>query len=165
MSGLKHQWFIISCNCVNCLGNSDLKKALPKAVFCWLIGWAWQKYPISPLGTSKNAKTEVTRSLKAWSWKLCGVISLAVCSLFLSLSLFFFGLLRATPATCRIWRFQATGQISTSAAGLHQSPATQDPSRAYNLHHSSGQGRILNPLIEARDGTWVLIAASQIRFC
>ena len=28
-----------------------------------------------------------------------------------------------------------------------------DPSRVCNLHHSSEQRQILNPLIEARDGT------------
>ena len=30
--------------------------------------------------------------------------------------------------------------------------AVQDPSHVYNLHHSSQQGRILNPLSKARDG-------------
>jgi len=38
--------------------------------------------------------------------------------------------------------------------------ATQDVSRVFDLHHSSGQRRILNPLSEARDGTaslWILV--------
>ena len=41
--------------------------------------------------------------------------------------------------------------------------ATQDPSCVYDLHHSSRQRRILNPLSEARDGTHNLMVPSQIR--
>ena len=42
--------------------------------------------------------------------------------------------------------------------------AKPDPSCICNLHHSSQQCQILNPLSEARDGTCVLMDASQIRF-
>ena len=41
--------------------------------------------------------------------------------------------------------------------------ATQDPSRICDLHHSSRQHQILNPLSEARDGTRVLMDASWDR--
>ena len=41
--------------------------------------------------------------------------------------------------------------------------ATQDLSCICDLHHSSRQHRILNPLSEARDGTCILMDASQIR--
>ena len=40
--------------------------------------------------------------------------------------------------------------------------AMRDPSRVCNLHHSSGQRRILNPLSEARDQTCILMVASQV---
>ena len=41
--------------------------------------------------------------------------------------------------------------------------ATPDPSCIYaSLHHSSRQPRILNPPNEARDGTHVLMDASQV---
>ena len=40
-----------------------------------------------------------------------------------------------------------------------------DPSRICDLHHSSWQRWILNPLIEARDQTCILMSTSQIRFC
>ena len=40
--------------------------------------------------------------------------------------------------------------------------AMQDPSYICNLHHSSQQCHILNPLSEARDRTCVLMDASQI---
>ena len=40
--------------------------------------------------------------------------------------------------------------------------ATQDLSCVYNLHHSSWQCRILNPLSKARDRTCILMDANQI---
>ena len=42
--------------------------------------------------------------------------------------------------------------------------ATQDLSRVCDLHQSSQQRWILNPLSEARDHTYNLIVPSQIRF-
>ena len=42
--------------------------------------------------------------------------------------------------------------------------AVPDPSHACDLHHSSQQRRILDPLSRARDWTHVLIVASQIHF-
>jgi len=41
--------------------------------------------------------------------------------------------------------------------------ATQDPSHIFDLHHSSRQRRILNPLSEARDQTHNLMVPSRIR--
>ena len=41
---------------------------------------------------------------------------------------------------------------------------TPDPSCVCDLHHSSRQCHILNPLSEARDWTYILMDASQIRF-
>ena len=42
--------------------------------------------------------------------------------------------------------------------------ATQDPSRIRDLHHSSRQHQILNPLSKARDRTCNLMVPSQICF-
>ena len=42
--------------------------------------------------------------------------------------------------------------------------ASRDPSRICDLHHSSQQCRILNPLSEARDQTRNLMAPSRKRF-
>ena len=42
--------------------------------------------------------------------------------------------------------------------------ATPDPGRICDLHHSSGQCQILNPLSEARDRTYNLKVPSQIHF-
>ena len=43
--------------------------------------------------------------------------------------------------------------------------ATPDPSCICNLHHSSQQHWILNPLREARDQTHILMDISQVHFC
>ena len=43
--------------------------------------------------------------------------------------------------------------------------ATRDPSCICNLHHSSQQPRIPDPLSEARDQTHILTDASQVCFC
>ena len=42
--------------------------------------------------------------------------------------------------------------------------ATPDPSRVCDLHHSSQQCQILNPLSEPRDGTHNLMIPSWIHF-
>ena len=42
--------------------------------------------------------------------------------------------------------------------------AMQDPNRICNLHHSSWQHRIFNPLSKARGQTCILMVPSQIRF-
>ena len=58
---------------------------------------------------------------------------------------------------------QARGQIGAVAAPAYViAIATQDPSRICNLHHSSQQHWILNPLNEARDQTCILMDTSRI---
>ena len=42
--------------------------------------------------------------------------------------------------------------------------ATLDPSHVCDLHHSSQQPRILNPLSKARDQNHILMDASQVHF-
>ena len=39
--------------------------------------------------------------------------------------------------------------------------ATQDPSCVFDLHHSSQQRRMLNPLSEARNGIFILMDTSR----
>ena len=59
---------------------------------------------------------------------------------------FVFCLFRAEPMA--YGGSQARGPIRTIAT---RATAMQDPSHAFNLHHSSGQRQILNLLSEARD--------------
>ena len=72
---------------------------------------------------------------------------------------FFFYFFRAAPVAYR--SSQARGIIGAVAASLHHS--NWDPSHIINLHHSSWQHLILNSLSKARDGTRVLMDASQVR--
>ena len=60
---------------------------------------------------------------------------------------------------------QARGRIGATAAAYARATAKPDPSRICDLHHSSQQRWILNPLSEARDGTCNLMVPSQICFC
>ena len=61
---------------------------------------------------------------------------------------------------------QASSQVKSELQLLVHTTATviQDPSHIFNLHHSSQQHRILNPLSEAWDGTHNLKVPSQIPF-
>ena len=43
--------------------------------------------------------------------------------------------------------------------------AMRDPSCISDLHHSSWQCRILNPLSEARDGTCIPMDSSWVHYC
>ena len=65
---------------------------------------------------------------------------------------------RATPAA--YGGSQARDQIGAVPRAYTTATATWDPSRVCNLHHSSRQCRILNPLSKASDGTatsWFLV--------
>ena len=60
----------------------------------------------------------------------------------------------------------ARGWIGTAATVAYTTATTMpDPSHICNLHHSSWQHCILNPLSEARDQTRNLMVLSRICFC
>ena len=58
---------------------------------------------------------------------------------------------------------QARGQIRAEPLAYATATATLDLSLVFDLHHSSRQLHILNPLSKARDRTCVLVDASQVR--
>ena len=62
--------------------------------------------------------------------------------------------------TWGIWSSQARGWIWAYTRAI----ATQDPSHICDLHHSSQQYQIPNPLSKARDRTWILMNTNQICF-
>ena len=72
---------------------------------------------------------------------------------------FFKNLFRATSTA--YGDSQASGQIRASAAGLHHKHSMWDPSLVCDLHHSSRQCWILNPLSEARDWTCIFTDSSR----
>ena len=59
---------------------------------------------------------------------------------------------------------QARGPIGAVVATLATATEMPDPSLVWDLHHSSWQHRILNPLSESRDQTCDLMDTSQIHF-
>ena len=69
--------------------------------------------------------------------------------LFRSFAYFLFVFSRAAPLAHG--GSQARGLIGAVASGLHHSHSNLDPSHVFDLHCSSWQRWILNPLSEARD--------------
>ena len=58
---------------------------------------------------------------------------------------------------------QARGLIGAVATGLRQSHSNTGSEPVCNLHHSSRQHRIINPLSKGRDRTRNLMVPSRIR--
>ena len=56
-------------------------------------------------------------------------------------------------------------QLELQLLAYTTATAKPDLSRIFNLHHSSWQHQILNPLRKARDRTRNLMVQSQIHFC
>ena len=83
---------------------------------------------------------------------------------FLFFPFFFFFFFRAIPATYESYR--ARGWIGATAGSLHHGPSKlgSDLSHICNLHYSSLQCQIFNPLSEVRDRTRILMDTSQISF-
>ena len=64
-----------------------------------------------------------------------------------------------------MWGFPRLGvELELEPLANATATATLDPSHVCDLHHSSRQRLILNLLSEARDGTCILLYASQFRF-
>jgi len=75
---------------------------------------------------------------------------------------FFFVFVGLHPWHTEVPRLEVESELQLPA--YTTATAMPDPSRISNLHHSSWQGQILNPLSKASDGTCVLMDASQIHF-
>ena len=74
----------------------------------------------------------------------------------------FFLLFRAAPMA--YGGSQARGPVGAKLPAYATATAMQEPSHICDLHHSSQQGQILNPLSEAKDRTRDLIVPSWIHF-
>ena len=72
-------------------------------------------------------------------------------------------LFRATPVA--YGNSQARSWIRATAADYSTGTVTKDLSCFCDLHHSSQQYQILNPLKEARDQTQILMDTSWVRYC
>ena len=65
------------------------------------------------------------------------------------------------PQHMKVPRLGVKSELQLPAYAI--ATATPDPSCICNLHHSSQQPQILNPLSKARDQTYILINTSQVR--
>ena len=82
---------------------------------------------------------------------------------FFSFFLFFFIFLGLHPHHMKFPRLGVETDLQLLA--YTTATTTRDPSHVYDLHHSSGHHRILNPLSRARNQTHNLTVPSQICFC
>ena len=107
---------------------------------------------------SKNAKENGNKSTEALSHmnesKTCSVS----CGDF-----FFFFFLGLHLDHMEVPRLVVESELQLPASPT--ATAMWDPSCVCNLHHSSWQHRILNPLSRAKDRTHIFMDTSQIRFC
>ena len=76
---------------------------------------------------------------------------------------YFFVFLGLNPQHMEVPRIGVKSELLPLAYA--RATATPDLSRACDLHHSSQQSRILNPLNKARDRTHNLMVPGQINFC
>ena len=76
---------------------------------------------------------------------------------------FFFFFLGPHPWHVEVPRLGVKSEVQLPSYAT--ATATQDLSRICNLHHSSQQHQILNPLIEAGYWTHILMDASQVCYC
>ena len=76
---------------------------------------------------------------------------------------FFFWLFRAVPKAYGSSQLGVKSELQLPAYTTGM--ATPDPSRVCDLHHSSRQCRLINPLSEARDRTHILMDTRQVCDC
>ena len=76
---------------------------------------------------------------------------------------FFFFFLRAAPVHVEVPRIGVERKLQLPA--YTAATAMPDPTCVCDLHHSSRQPRILNPLIRATGGTSILMDASWVCYC
>ena len=74
----------------------------------------------------------------------------------------FFAFLRPNPWHMEVSRLGGKSELQLPAYTMAK--AMQDPSRVCNLHHSSRQPQIPDPLSEARDQTCIVLNTSWIHF-
>ena len=132
--------------------NWDSFPAPPSAgSSCFPSGWGRERK-----GKSQPPDLEIVlHILTEYSPALC----VCVFFVFLSFFFFFFWLFRVSPMTHG--NSQARGPIRTTAAPHTTATATPDPSHICNLHRSSWQHQILNPLRAGIElaSSWILVGS------
>ena len=111
----------------------------------------WVPSPAPPLGPDMEA-LGLTRACKSTSLPPSSLNS-------------FFCFLGPHLRHMEVPRRGVTSELQLLAYATATARISQDPSHTGNLHHSSWQHRVPNPLSEARDGTRVLADPGQVCFC
>ena len=121
--------------------------------------WAWERKEAAGPEVSPECSHQGYMMVINWLWGSQTKVERWPAKILFTFSFLF----RAAPAAYRA--FQARGGIRAAAASLATATAMQDPSHICDLHHSSWQCWILNPLSKVRDQTHVLMVTSQVCFC
>ena len=117
-------------------------------------------FPIHPMRTGVDALIALALvGIHGWFSNAADSQTIFPC-LFFSFSFFFFGFLGPHPQHMEVPRLGVKSQPQLPAYATVT--ATPDPSHVYNLHHSSWQHWILNPLSDARDQTHIFMDTSRI---
>ena len=78
---------------------------------------------------------------------------------------FFFVFFFFKGCICGIWKLLGQVKLELQSPAYTTAIATPDLSSICNLHHSSWQCQILNPLSSARDRTHILMDTSWVHYC
>ena len=124
----------------------------------------WSVFGNIPCALEKNVYSLIVGCRVIYKYPLIKLVNcvIQIIQIFFFFLSFFLGggLFRATPAA--YGNSQAKGQVESELQlpAYTTATATQDPSHVFDLHHSSWQHWILNPLSKARDRTHVLMDTS-----
>ena len=128
----------------------------------WFFYWVWRIFGIFWLQNyyQMYALRRFAPTLWFVSSSFTSVLStpLSICFFVFLSFCYFFGLL---PRHMAVPRLGVESELQSTAYA--RATATWDLSRIWNLHHSSRQCRIVNPLSKDRDRTRNLMVPSQIR--
>ena len=100
-----------------------------------------------------------------WSSWICPNVPSSILKISFFNSFFFFCFLGPHPKHMGVHRLGVKSELWLPATATATATATPDPSCSCNIHHSSWQWWIFNPLSTAKDQTCILRDTSRIRFC
>ena len=131
---------------------------------CWFMTHMWHSDALSCISDTLGPYDDVINSNCAshW-WFLNAALHILKSHDHFSFLFLLFFLLSRTVHVAH-GSSQARGGIRATAASYATATAMRDPSRVWDLHHSSKQLWILNPLGEAGDRACILMDTSQVLY-
>ena len=147
--------FHICCPAIGHVTHTLELPSLPINTVNSPVPFQLMKWPkLNSCGTSCGRKSQAQTRESAF-WGFCCCCCCCCCC-------FVFCPFRAAPVA--YGSSQARGRIGAVAPAYTTATATPDPSCVCNLHHSSQQRQILNPLSEGRDQTLNFMVPNRIHF-